>query len=76
MVSVATGGGNMDFSITLYNGFNIGLERKVNSPTWLQLPDGFDIFFFSGIQINLGFVRISLGRFKDADEFAEELGDP
>lgn len=76
MASVAIGGGNMDFSIILYNGFNIGLERKVNSPVWLQLPDGFDIFFFSGMQFNLGFVRINLGRFKDADEFAEELGDP
>lgn len=66
----------MGIQVVLYNGFNIGLERKVNTPTWVDFGDGFEIEFFSGLCVNLGFLRINWGEFIDADELVEELGDP
>ena len=66
----------MDFQVVLYNGCNIGLERKKNSPVWANFGDGYGIEFFSGVTINLLFIRINLGTFMTDEEFIEELGDP
>jgi len=63
----------MDFHLTLYNGFNIGLERKVNSPCWMSVDGGYEVYFFRGIEINIGFIRLRLGSFLDPDEFIDEL---
>lgn len=67
-----------DFVITLYNGFNLGLERKVNSPTWACFDgEGYEIHFFTGFTFNLGFLRFNIGSFLDPDEFIEEIeGEP
>lgn len=66
----------MDIQVTLYNGCNLGLERKRNSPTWINLGDGYTLEFFSGLSVNLLCIRILLGTFIDAEELEEELGDP
>jgi hypothetical protein len=66
----------MDIQVTLYNGCNLGLERKRNSPTWINYGEGYGIEYFSGVSINLLCIRILLGTFIDAEELEEELGDP
>ena len=66
----------MDYQVSIYNGFNIGIERKKNSPMWVNFGEGYGIEFFSGAAINLLFVRINLGTFISEEEFTEELGDP
>jgi hypothetical protein len=68
--------GIMDIQLTLYNGCNLGLERKRNSPTWINYGEGYGIEYFSGVSINLLCIRILLGTFIDAEELEEELGDP
>jgi hypothetical protein len=67
------GDGKMDWMLVLYNGFNIGIERKKNCPQWVKIYEGYDIFFFTGLVLNLGFIRLHLGEFVDSEEFAIEL---
>jgi hypothetical protein len=63
----------MDWMFSLYNGFNVGLERKVNAPTWAMFEeeDNYNIYYFSGLVVNLGFFRLHAGEFLDTDEFIE-----
>lgn len=65
----------MEFSFYLYNGFNLGLERAVHEPKWVEVvnKNSFHVYYFTGLIINLGFIRIELGRFIDGEELQEEL---
>lgn len=66
----------MDYQVSIFNGCNIGIELKKNSPLWVNFGEGYGIEFFSGVAINLLFIRINLGTFIADEEFIEELGDP
>ena len=66
----------MDDQVRIYNGCNSGIDRKKHSPLWVNFGEGYGIEFFSGVTINLLFIRINLGTFITDEEFIEELGDP
>lgn len=68
----------MDVHIALFNGFVVGLERRKLAPFWAEFSDeeeGFGIYYHSGVEINIGFIKIKLGTFFNSEEVIEELGD-
>jgi hypothetical protein len=66
----------MDIHIAIFNGFVLGLERRKLAPFWASFEeDGFDIYFHSGVEINIGFFKIKLGTFFSSEELDEELGE-
>ena len=66
----------MDVHIALFNGFVFGLERRKFAPFWAEFLDeeeGFGIYYHSGVEINIGFIKIKLGTFFNSEEVMEEL---
>lgn len=58
----------MAIAISLYNGFNIGLERTINKPMWGIASDGdWDVILFSGMVFHIGCFRISWGDFYEVE---------
>ena len=61
-------------SLTLYNGFGIGLERSKNALRWMPTgeEDLYAIYMFSGMTITLGCFRVCLGSVVHESEFFEQ----
>lgn len=66
----------MDLHIAIFNGFVFGIERRKLAPFWASFEEeGFDIYFHSGVEVNIGFFKIKLGTFFNGDEMLEILGE-
>lgn len=62
----------MAIAISLYNGFNIGLERTKNKPMWgLNSNSDWDILTFTGFVFHLACFRISIGSFYEMIELED-----
>ena len=65
----------MDIQVSLFNGFVFGIERRKFAPFWASFEEeGFDIYFHSGVEVNIGFFKIKVGTFFNGDEMLEILG--
>lgn len=66
----------MDLYIVIFNGFVFGIERCKFVFFWVEFEeDGFDIYFYSGVEINIGIFKIKMGSFFIGDEMLEILGE-
>ena len=68
----------MDVHVAIFNGLAFGIERRRLAPFWAEFVEedgGFDIYFHSGVEINIGFFKIKLGTFFNGDEMLEILGE-
>ena len=62
----------MAIAISLFNGFNMGIERTKNKPVWGLNSDGeWDILTFTGFIIQTASVRFSFGSFYELIELED-----
>lgn len=65
----------MDIHVAIFNGFVLGIERRKLAPFWASFEDedGFDIYFHSGVEVNIGIFKIKVGTFFTGEELAQVL---
>ena len=62
----------MAIAISLFNGFNMGVERTKNKPIWGLNSDGeWDILTFTGFVVHIAFFRFSFGSFYELIELED-----
>ena len=62
----------MGIAISLFNGFNLGLERTINKPVWGLNSEGeWDILCFTGFILQIACFRFSFGDFYELIELED-----